>query len=188
MHLLLSLAIFLALAYNVVALPTMLRPVQPMRRSKSFQINRFKRSDYVRHGQRDLQKAYRKFGIIASASSSDEPFSSDPFDFNPFTWGFGGSGTPTGSTGSSDSTTSSSSFSTSVSSISGSNGSGSKDAAATATSGSTASSMAAASGSEETGSVAAKSVQGDSEFVSPVLIGGQKITLDFDTGSADMYV
>ncbi|KAJ6144738.1 aspergillopepsin A-like aspartic endopeptidase [Penicillium chermesinum] len=167
MHLLLSLALFLVLGYNALALPTMHRPVHHVRRSRSFQIDRFKRSDYVRHGQRDLQKAYRKYGIIASASSNNEPYSSDPFDFEPFVWGFGGSGTP------SDSATSSNSATTS--------------GTATTTSDSTESQTTAAS-SEETGSVAAKSVQGDSEFVSPVLIGGQTISLDFDTGSADMWV
>lgn len=161
MHLLVSLALFLVLGYNVLALPTKIRPV---RRSKSFQIERFKRSDYVRHGQNDIQKAYRKYGIIASASSNDDPFSTDPFDFVPFTWGFGGSGTPTGSGTSSDS-----------------------DTASTST-GSSKSSQTTEAQSAESGSVDAKSVQGDSEFVSPVLIGGQKITLDFDTGSADMYV
>lgn len=36
------------------------------------------------------------------------------------------------------------------------------------------------------GSVTATSVQGDSEFVSPVNIGGQAITMDFDTGSSDL--
>lgn len=36
------------------------------------------------------------------------------------------------------------------------------------------------------GSVSATSVQGDLEFVSPVSIGGQNITMDFDTGSSDM--
>ncbi|KAJ6005631.1 aspergillopepsin A-like aspartic endopeptidase [Penicillium sp. IBT 35674x] len=40
----------------------------------------------------------------------------------------------------------------------------------------------------EEGTVSATSVEGGSEYVSPVLIGGQNITMDFDTGSADMWV
>ncbi|KAJ5165952.1 aspergillopepsin A-like aspartic endopeptidase [Penicillium capsulatum] len=42
--------------------------------------------------------------------------------------------------------------------------------------------------SDQTGAVTATSVQNDVEFVSPVTIGGQNITLNFDTGSADLWV
>lgn len=38
------------------------------------------------------------------------------------------------------------------------------------------------------GSVAATPEQGDVEYLSPVEIGGQTVNLDFDTGSADLYV
>lgn len=41
---------------------------------------------------------------------------------------------------------------------------------------------------DQTGEVAAKSVQSDVEFISTVTIGGQNVPMDFDTGSADMYV
>lgn len=41
---------------------------------------------------------------------------------------------------------------------------------------------------EQSGAVSAASVQGDAAFVSPVLVGGQKLVLNFDTGSADLYV
>ncbi|KAK1139755.1 hypothetical protein N8T08_011219 [Aspergillus melleus] len=40
----------------------------------------------------------------------------------------------------------------------------------------------------ESGAVSAVSVQGDAAFVSPVLVGGQKLVLNFDTGSADFWV
>nr|QDD56410.1 aspartic protease APA1 [Evansstolkia leycettana] len=40
----------------------------------------------------------------------------------------------------------------------------------------------------ETGAVSASAVQGGAEFVSPVTIGGQKVVMDFDTGSSDMWV
>lgn len=39
---------------------------------------------------------------------------------------------------------------------------------------------------DRTGSVSATSVQNDAEFVSPVIIGGQKIIMTFDTGSSDL--
>lgn len=39
---------------------------------------------------------------------------------------------------------------------------------------------------QRTGSVSATSVQSKAEFVSPVTIGGQKIVMDFDTGSSDL--
>lgn len=42
--------------------------------------------------------------------------------------------------------------------------------------------------SDQSGEVTASSVQGDAQFISPVTIGGQKIVMNFDTGSADLYV
>jgi hypothetical protein len=39
-----------------------------------------------------------------------------------------------------------------------------------------------------TGAVSAKSVEGDASFVSPITIGGQELTITFDTGSSDVYV
>jgi hypothetical protein len=39
---------------------------------------------------------------------------------------------------------------------------------------------------ERNGSVSARSVQSDVAFVSPVTIGGQKIVMNFDTGSSDL--
>ncbi|KAE8352843.1 aspartic peptidase domain-containing protein [Aspergillus coremiiformis] len=44
------------------------------------------------------------------------------------------------------------------------------------------------SSADQKGAVSAASVQGDAAFVSPVTIGGQKIVLNFDTGSADFWV
>lgn len=39
---------------------------------------------------------------------------------------------------------------------------------------------------EQTGAVTAASVQNDAAFVSPVMVGGQKIVMNFDTGSSDL--
>ncbi|KAJ6102273.1 aspergillopepsin A-like aspartic endopeptidase [Penicillium sp. IBT 16267x] len=63
----------------------------------------------------------------------------------------------------------------------------SKSASTTSNYASSASASSTADTGEE-GTVSATSVKGGSEYVSPVLIGGQNITMDFDTGSADMWV
>lgn len=45
-------------------------------------------------------------------------------------------------------------------------------------------------GTHETGQVTADDVQNDTMYLAPVSIGtpGQKVNLDFDTGSADLWV
>ena len=42
--------------------------------------------------------------------------------------------------------------------------------------------------SSQTGSTEATAQEGDAEFLSPVTIGGQSLMMDFDTGSADLWV
>ena len=39
---------------------------------------------------------------------------------------------------------------------------------------------------DQQGDVAASPTQNDAEFLSPVVVGGQTIVMDFDTGSSDM--
>ena len=46
----------------------------------------------------------------------------------------------------------------------------------------------AAAAATTTGSVVATPEQYDSEYLCPVTIGGETLTLDFDTGSSDLYV
>ncbi|KAF9883432.1 hypothetical protein FE257_003474 [Aspergillus nanangensis] len=41
---------------------------------------------------------------------------------------------------------------------------------------------------DQTGAVSAASVQNDAAFVSPVTVGGQRLILNFDTGSSDFWV
>ena len=45
-----------------------------------------------------------------------------------------------------------------------------------------------ANGSDGTGLVTATPVDNDSEFISPITIGGQTINVDFDSGSSDLWV
>lgn len=46
----------------------------------------------------------------------------------------------------------------------------------------------AANNDDETGEVAATPADNGAEYLSPVTIGGQKLNLNFDTGSSDLYV
>ncbi|KAL3467878.1 aspartic peptidase domain-containing protein [Aspergillus heterothallicus] len=41
---------------------------------------------------------------------------------------------------------------------------------------------------DQSGAVSAASVEGDAAFVSPITIGGQELTVTFDTGSSDLWV
>lgn len=52
----------------------------------------------------------------------------------------------------------------------------------------TAGAVTAAAGGTGTGTVAAVPEPNAAEYLSPVTIGGQTVTLDFDTGSSDLYV
>lgn len=43
-------------------------------------------------------------------------------------------------------------------------------------------------GSPAVSKIAALEQEADTQFLSPITIGGQSVNLDFDTGSSDMYV
>lgn len=132
MYLLLSLVFFLVLIHDSLAVPTARRP---QRQTRSFQVERVKRSDYAPHGPTALRKAFRKFGITPMNFTGIDPLDFEPYDLNP------------------------------VSAVLSNQNSQDTD---------------------QEGSVSATSVQSDVEFVSPVTIGGQNITMNFDTGSSDM--
>ncbi|KAJ5141896.1 aspergillopepsin A-like aspartic endopeptidase [Penicillium atrosanguineum] len=133
MRLLLSLVLFIFLSYDSLAAPTALRP---QRRTRSFRVERAKRSEYIPNGPNALAKAYRKFGLA--------PTTFIDVDLNDFE-----------------------AYKVAKSAVSTSTDSSDDD---------------------QTGEVAAKSVNSDVEFISTVTIGGQDIPMDFDTGSADMWV
>lgn len=46
--------------------------------------------------------------------------------------------------------------------------------------------LAATGGGQSSSDVSAAAEEGDAEFLSPVTIGGQTVTMDFDTGSSDL--
>ncbi|KAJ5488742.1 aspergillopepsin A-like aspartic endopeptidase [Penicillium diatomitis] len=133
MHSYLSFFICLVLSVQVLAAPA----PQPVRKSRSFQIERVKRSDYVAHGPVAIRKAFRKFGITPVDFSNISLKDFQPFDHQTFR---------------------------------------------------VKSNQANVAEPDQTGAVSATSVQNDVEFVSPVSVGGQTVTLDFDTGSADMWL
>ncbi|TVY18782.1 putative aspergillopepsin A-like aspartic endopeptidase [Lachnellula arida] len=59
---------------------------------------------------------------------------------------------------------------------------------AASSSGSTAAAAAAGNGTSGSGTVTATPETGDTEFLSPVNIGGQTMNMDFDSGSSDLWV
>ncbi len=133
MQLFLPLVLLLSLSFDALAAPA----PRPARKSRSFQIERVKRSDYVAHGPTALRKAFRKFGIPSIDFSNITLNDFEPFDLKT------------------------SAVKTNQNTI---------------------------DEPDQAGAVSATSVQGDVEFISPVTIGGQTVNMDFDTGSADMYV
>jgi aspergillopepsin I len=77
MYLIISLVLFLSLSYDALAAPA--AALHPQQKSKSFRVERVRRSDYVAHGPAALRKAYRKFGIVSTDFSG-----LDLDDFEPF--------------------------------------------------------------------------------------------------------
>lgn len=132
MHLLLSLILLICLSHHALAIPTVPRP---QTRTRSFQVEHIKPTDYVAHGPTALRRALRKFGITPMNFTGIELDDFELYKINPV---------------------------------------------------SVVSSNLNSQETDQEGTVTATSVQGDREFLSPVTIGGQTITMNFDTGSSDM--
>lgn len=132
MHLLFSLVLLLSWTQDALTTPA---AHQSEQQTRSFKVERIKRSHYVANGPIALHKALRKFGITPV-----NPTGVDVEDFELYN----------------SSTQNSLTRHQSLQHV------------------------------DQEGSVNATSVQCDLEFVSPVTIGGQNITMDFDTGSSDM--
>ncbi|KAJ5811622.1 hypothetical protein N7474_007923 [Penicillium riverlandense] len=111
--------LFLCLSYSTLSAPI------SKQQGRSFQIERFRRSDYVAHGPTALRKAYRKYGMPMNSNTPNPSYQAS-----------------------------------------------SKSETET----------------DEMGEIRATLVQGGSEYVSPVVIGGQTFNMDFDTGSSTMWV
>ncbi|KAH0406192.1 acid protease, partial [Aureobasidium melanogenum] len=84
--------------------------------------------------------------------------------------------------------TAASSWAASSSIVASSSSSSSAAAATAASSPSYAAPAPAANADDETGEVAATPADNGAEYLSPVTIGGQKLNLNFDTGSSDLWV
>ncbi|KAJ5980753.1 aspergillopepsin A-like aspartic endopeptidase [Penicillium waksmanii] len=78
MYLIISLVLFLSLGYDALAAPA--AALHPQQRSKSFRVERVRRSDYIAHGPAALRKAYRKFGIVSTDFSDLDLDDFEPFD------------------------------------------------------------------------------------------------------------
>lgn len=79
MHLIISLVLFLSLSYDALAAPAVALH-HPQQKSKSFRVERVRRSDYVAHGPTALRKAYRKFGIVPIDFGGIDLDDFEPFD------------------------------------------------------------------------------------------------------------
>ncbi|KAJ5227288.1 aspergillopepsin A-like aspartic endopeptidase [Penicillium citrinum] len=78
MHLVFSLVLFLSLSYDALAAPV--TALHTQKKSKSFRVERVRRSDYVAHGPAALRKAYRKFGIAPTEFTGIDLDDFEPFD------------------------------------------------------------------------------------------------------------
>lgn len=187
MHNLYSFVVLAVLATLALAAPT------PERITKrSFTVPRIRNPAYVRDPAQAMARAYRKFGW-GDLLGSDSIFGLGSGEQ-------GGSGQGASSTSSATTSVASSSNNSDSEDNSGSSESSatsSSAAAATSTtapfSNSTATSAASAaanstSSTGETGTVAAKPAESGAEYISPISVGGQSLNMDFDTGSADLWV
>lgn len=120
-------------------------------------------------------------GIFGDGSSSSTPSSPSPSSSSAAPW----YPLPTSSAAVYPTQASSAPI---VTSTAASNSTTESSEASWSSSSTTAATSTAASGGDDdvTGEVAAAPEDNDSEYLSPVSIGGQKLNLDFDTGSADL--
>jgi len=129
-----------------------------------------------RNPRAEIERAYRKFNwAITFVTPSGQSFTLGMPDSSS-SGSLGGSASSGSGTGSPSVAPTSSAVQTGPS-WNGS-GSGTYSSAPSATS--------AASGAKESGEVSASPEENESEYLSPVKIGGQTLNLDFDTGSADL--
>lgn len=130
-----------------------------------------------RNPRAEMERAYRKFNwAITFVTPNGNSFTLGLPDSSSTgsLGGFGSSGSGTGSP--------------SVDPTNSAVQSGSASFGSSATYSSYPSATSAASGASSSGEVSATPEENESEYLSPVKIGGQTLNLDFDTGSADLWV
>lgn len=183
MHRIISLSMVAILAMVALAAPTAKQATKPSLSKRSFTIPRIRRTGYLRNPSEAMGRAYRKFGWEMTTPDGT-PWAAI-------------SKTPTSEAGDdlssvSSETSDSSSSSSSVSDSSSGSVSSPKNYASARVKVASASTTYAAAGSastgdsNSTGEVVATPADNGAEYLSPVTIGGQKLNLNFDTGSADL--
>lgn len=139
----------------------------------------------TRNARAEVERTYRKFNWQITFETPDGDI---------FSIGYPGSDDSSSSSGSDSSSGEASAYSTTstASTASAVQTSATSDGGLlgylypTTTSAPAAASTAPAGGDNENGEVSAEPEENESEYLSPVTIGGQKLELDFDTGSADL--
>lgn len=206
MHSFIAFISFAFLATLALAAPTP-RTHKTKFGTHSFVVPRFRREEFVRNGKTAMAKAYRKFNwpmpgqgdglqdaasilgqLFGEASGSNEGSDSNPFTVSIITIAPTATAAPTATSTStleffSSSTSSTSSSTSAAATSSGSNYQDNTNAAAESSS---AAAAAANGGPGETGTTVATPAEGDSEYISPVTIGGQTLNLVSNFGSIDI--
>jgi len=164
MHSLLTFVLVAVLATCALAAPTPNKAL--VKRTFSYSVK--PRRAIIRTPRQELVRTYNKFGWqIVLWNPTDSPFGNL----------FGGDSTPDSSPAAPASTPAAA---------------GSSDTASTAAAAAPAADGGATGGASssggKSGEVAATPEQGESEYLEKVTVGGQSLNLDFDTGSADLYV
>jgi len=137
-----------------------------------------------------IERAYRKFNwAITFVTPNGESFTLGlPDGSSSSSSSSSSSGNPFGGSGSSSGSDAGAPSSTAPVTSAVQTGSAAVETGSTAVYSAPATATSSASGATVSGEVSATPEQNESEYLSPVTIGGQTLNLDFDTGSADLYV
>lgn len=161
MHQPLTFAVLAVLAAGALAAPT---PIKALSK-RSFKVQARPRIGISRNPAQELARTYGKYGWEIVVIDPQDPWASI----------FGGESSSVAPAPAATSSAASTEGSDAASATAATTGHSSATTSVTAASG-------------ETGEVTATPEENDSEYLEPVTIGGQKLTLDFDTGSADLWV
>lgn len=165
-----TLALFLMAVLATVALaaPTTKQTVKQSLSKRSFTVPRVRKAGYVRNPSQAMGRAYRKFGWTMT----------NP-DGSAWT---AVSKTPTNVESSDNLASASDASSTSAPLVFAS----ARVKVASSSAFPNSSAATSTEETDETGEVVATPKDNGAEYLSPVTVGGQKLNLNFDTGSADL--